>query len=338
MPTRTDTLPDQWRAHLLTDSALGIPLMNTIVSQDHKLRPRPLRAPLAGSIITTLTRRLSHRLLSRYAPSTIQRHNYLNASLTHFERALSMPHEQETLLLFLEWIAPTVLPSTLLTYGRTLRSMYPLLATKEFDVYLESVAKNGGLKPTKQAPSLTQEDLAFLLSRFPPSVKWALWVAWKTASRWDEILRLSRNDLTVVSATEVVIDFAEKTKASAMAPFRPDMLVVLRDETPAMQTFLNFVLSLRPTQKLTTVTTPQFTAMIRRYLPLSHYSGQSVKRGAANKIVSLAAQGLINPNMISHMLKHKGGPPKISETSVRYVTDKVSLAQVLGSGDVTVLM
>jgi hypothetical protein len=107
------------------------------------------------------------------------------------------------------------------------------------------------------------------------------------------------------------------------------MLVIVED--PLVPQFLSWLQQVRG--PLTTTSTTLLTTLIRGVLHSSH-SAHSVKRGALNFLTQLAAKGQIDPQLLPILAKHKG-TPTIPETTVRYVTDKVALARVVGTAAAT---
>lgn len=80
--------------------------------------------------------------------------------------------------------------------------------------FRRALIRNGALVPLKQAIPATRADIekAMKLTRLRKE-RWALFVAWKTASRADEVSKLKKDGFEFVpmanSQTKVLIRFAE---------------------------------------------------------------------------------------------------------------------------------
>jgi hypothetical protein len=120
-----------------------------------------------------------------FAPSTWARYSYLNRLATQFCENMNQSMTQETVLLFFEWVSLGVSPPTLKTYAVSFLAMHPELKSREATVWLRSLTHHyGANKPTRQADPLTPADMRALMNQLPADPKWAVWLAWKTASRW----------------------------------------------------------------------------------------------------------------------------------------------------------
>lgn len=76
------------------------------------------------------------------------------------------------------------------------------------------------------------EDLVKIIHTpfLPAHVRTALYLCFKTGSRWDEIAHLTRESVTILNSHELFINFRAGTKASQRDPYRPDMRVLVADE------------------------------------------------------------------------------------------------------------
>jgi hypothetical protein len=66
-------------------------------------------------------------------------------------------------------------------------------------------------------------------------------------------------------------------------------------------------------------------------------SAHSLKHGAIDELARMSAAGKIDPSLVARLAKHKQQSDLV-ESTVRYVTDKVALARMLGTQAATALL
>ena len=329
-----------------TQERLNAPLPRESIAYEKKpLRAQPKRLTLRHAcpskrdeMVRKLCAGIQAKLMLRFSQSTWDRRTYLNNTVCHFSENMNLDLSEKTILLALEWISASVTAGTLLTYATTLRAMFPTHGGETLDAYIQSLRKLSAKNPIKQAPPLTRAQFDHLMRILPENVKWAFWVAWKTASRWGECRLLSsKNTSFTASADEVVIDFKELTKGSATRPFRMDLIVLIKDDPQRISDFRRYITKLR-TAPLTSWTTTHLTTFLRNTFPGTQLSAHSPKRGAMQLVMEAAAAGLIPLGLAAQIAKHLGGQVVLPDTTVRYTTDRVALARANGSGSVTKLL
>jgi hypothetical protein len=171
-----------------------------------------------------------------------------------------------------------------------------------------------------------------LLLTLPREVKWPLFLAWKTASRWADIASLTRTDFHLVEPTVVMVTFTDKTKGSHERPFRPDMLVLVEDHlVPEFWAYVQTVQN-----RLSHLTTQQLGKMMQSILH-THVTAQSIKRGALNLLTELVARDQLQPHFLPLLGKHVH-QWSLPENTVRYITNKPALARIVGTQKATKLM
>ena len=322
-----------------------LPSRQSIAYEKKPLRAQPKRLALRHAcptkhdeMVRKLCAGIQAKLMLRFSQSTWDRRTYLHNTVCHFSENMNLEISEKTILLALEWISASVTAGTLLTYATTLRAMFPAHGGETLDAYIQSLRKLSAKNPIRQAPPLTRAQFDHLMRILPEHVKWAFWVAWKTASRWGECRLLSsKNTSFTASADEVVIDFKELTKGSATRPFRMDLIVLIKDDPQRISDFRRYIAKLR-TAPLTTWTTTHLTTFLRSTFPGSQLSAHSPKRGAMQLVMEAAAAGLIPLGLAAQIAKHLGGQVVLPDTTVRYTTDRVALARANGSGSVTKLL
>ena len=198
----------------------------------------------------------------------------------------------------------------------------------DLSAFIRSLKRNKGLIPTKQAIPMSKQHAYTILDHLPIATMWPHWLAWKTASRWDDVRNLTAKSFRQTGPTEMLVSFVDDTKASRMDPFREDMYVLVHDHrVPA---FLRYVNSLPQNSPLTTLTTQAYLKRIR-LLTDQKYSAHSIKRGAVQFLAVQAAAGRLPPQVVATMAKHKRAVPTFPSTTFRYMTDKAPAARVLGT-------
>ena len=320
------------------------PLAEWLLHRDFQLTQRPgaqLRMnnarrayPLLSEGFHNLLVQAQVRIDTRLAASTRARHDYI-ARAWRWLQNQGVPVSAEGILVLVEWLAIGVLPSTAHTYGVTVRTMYPHLATQALDHWIKSLAKAAAAKPQNQATPLTKEEIEEALAHLPLGPRWALWLAWKTASRWDEVMRLLTDSFEFLSPTEVLVKFGGETKASGEHPFREEMYPMVED--PRVTQFRNHLATLRPGSPITTWKTRDITAALRKILGKDH-GASSIKRGALTLLALLAVEGKCDPRLIPIMAKHKRPNPLFPDMTVRYLNNLVAVSRLVGTQSATRLL
>jgi hypothetical protein len=163
----------------------------------------------------------------------------------------------------------------------------------------------------------------------------ALALAWKTASRWDEIQRILPSSIVLVSPQEVIVDWGVRTKASRRDPWRAAKYTVVRGRlTPGIARTIAQWYS-GPERPLTTLTTANISGMLKAID--CRLSAHSIKHGAMNLLARHAAEGRLDPTKIALVGKHKQ-VCDLTSTTIRYLTDRVAAARMLGTHQATELL
>lgn len=271
-----------------------------------------------------------------YAKSTWKRRELLDREWAHFRRETKLGPTSTTAVRFFSWLSTNLLDTSLHTYVTTFLAMHPELKTQETRTYLRAIKKMGGLRPSSAVPGLTKEEAYRIMAACPPPLQLVFFLAWKTASRWADVRALTPNDLVQISPNQAALMFP-CTKATWMRPFRPDLLVHVIHSSDITR-LLSQTRFLHPDRPIVNTTTQQITALMRRVTGNKHLSSRSIKRGAADLLMTAAAQGQVPVETVGRLLKHAKTPQILHDTSVRYTTNKAMLAVALGSGKATKLL
>ena len=117
-------------------------------------------------------------------------------------------------------VSTSTSPSTRAAYARTLRTLAKRLGVKPtpvLDLLLAGASGAANTNPTeiRQARAISRDhvhQLIRLAMTDDPSgrLSLSLWLAWKTASRWSDILGLQRQNFLLfdLAANEVIIEWA----------------------------------------------------------------------------------------------------------------------------------
>ena len=309
----------------------------------YKMRPQPKRLSLIkGDTMTKLATSLTVRMDGAVGKSQSKCRRYIRATLRLFATQTNMPLSAPMMLLALEWMSASAGPRSMLKYSSTMAALFPVLkTTTEFSSWRSAVTIEAGKVPIRQMDGMTRSEHRYFQERYGDSY-WAKWLAWKLNSRWGEILELTRNDfigpLLINGEISYAVNFAEKTKSSKKRPYRPDMLVHLRDLTPQMAAFREWLSTLKKYQRLTTLTTTELRLQLQECFPGRLMGATSIKAGSTTRLTVMAARGLIPVSLVAQMAKHQGDTQKLPDTTVRYGRNKAALAIMMGSGAATVLL
>lgn len=239
-----------------------------------------------------------------------------------------------------EWVAslPSVLESTRLTYAKHLSAMFghmrvPCPTTA---LLCKALTADGAANPTRQATPVKREEVAELLRSLPHDWAMALFVLWKTASRWNDVMRLQRNSFLLVTPEEIVIRWPS-WKTNREGEIRASSFTVIRDLMP-MNRLVAHLNGLSPTSAIAPGTTDEFRALVQLTHP--HLSAHSFKRGAVLYLFTCAANGQLDPWLIPLLAKHQHQHNEFPQTTLRYGDrgDDVGIARMLGTGTATLLL
>jgi len=228
-------------------------------------------------------------------------------------------------------------PSGQLSYNKVMTAILAL-REKILQTPLALARRNltgaGALVPHHQAPPISKHQLLEIPELRPHRL--ALLIAWKSASRWDEVAKLTRANITTLPATEnlpmeVHVDWFRGTKMSRTDPFRASRYTVISGDNTEE---IAMMLQLLPEQSpITTLTT---SALDKLLLP-HHFSAHSIKAGAIDTVTKALPPGLESEKLIARLAKHKHFADPES-TTLRYVRDPAALARLLGTAAATRLL
>jgi len=244
--------------------------------------------------------------------------------------------------------------STMIGYASGLRALCHRMSlqTPLLDLFAAGLSATGTSRMEIQHATPVSRDLALALvdrardTLRDPRFAVGLWLAWKTAARWDDVLHLVRESLLKViqnpnGSMDIIIEWGQ-LKTNRRRDFRATGWTVLREEQrlDLVQLTQDVFRRLRPEEALTTITTQKMRRLVRLHpdAALLNISAHSFKRGASDRLWAFAAQGQCSARLIPALLKHKDEFFDFPTSTVRYCTDKSNLALALGTQELTRLL
>jgi hypothetical protein len=248
--------------------------------------------------------------------------------------------------MWIESTRATTTPSTRHTYAAHLGSVAARLGipTPILRMYTAGLRNSGALIPQRQATPIDELQLgrlarAAFLERNGEALHTALFLAWKTASRWDDVSRLTSRQLVRISDERIVIDWSSNTKTTRADPFRHDSIVVISDEAPIPELILRTLRQLQPDTCLCPRTTDWLDRWIKQVLgATTGITAHSIKAGAIEALATFVAAGLLEPRLLSIMAKHKVENREIATTTLRYIRNRELKGDLIGTSKATILL
>lgn len=223
-------------------------------------------------------------------------------------------------------------------YAKTLSGTMKQLGipTQPLLTLASSLRASGAAIPLHQATPITRAELMLWARYQPIPVRLATMIAWKTASRWGEVVQLRPVNFILRSPEEVIIDWSTIPKARRANPYKPSKFAVIRgDMTPEIFSMLK---DCRDGSTICTVSTSDLDHTWATDPKMAKYSAHSIKRGAITLLTELAAADrTIDPTHISLLAKHEH-VTVLATMTIRYGGNPIALARLLGTGNVTKLL
>lgn len=245
------------------------------------------------------------------------------------------------IVLFVESTQTTV--QTKLTYVKTLAALFRRTSGDLLPIcsmYSTALRSSGAIIPVHQALPASPEHVDNLLARsstLPRQVA-AIFLLWKTASRWDEISRITGAAIRRAQPEEIVIEWLDRTKTSRADPYKSSTWTVVHHFAP-MTEIAATLRALRPEELLINMTTQQLATFLRADVQTSHLTAHSFKRGALTQLMRHVSMKRLSPEIVPRLAKHKSAFEALPATTIRYASsDPVSTARALGTQEATVLL
>jgi hypothetical protein len=151
------------------------------------------------------------------------------------------------------------------------------------------------------------------------------------------MLGLTKASFLQLRPQQIIIRWGT-TKSTRMTPFAATLWTVVEDIDPQrLMPIVHHINQLAtPETPFTTLTSHQFDNVTRR-LGVK-WTAHSMKRGAVTLLVEAAAQGKVNPWIVSRLAKHKAGLTEFPESTLRYAANEPATALMLGTQFATRLL
>lgn len=248
----------------------------------------------------------------------------LSCRLNAFARRYGQdPGSEKTACLFVASLR--VSPASALTYLSHLRQiLHPRSMFDRFALGLRRMKANTDSHGARPIP-VTQ--LYYLVDRETLiQGQMFLYLAWRTASRLNEIDNLSAANFLEISRTHIIIWWGTTTKSSQIEPRQARFLTVLvpplqQERMPLWLVAVGFCRQFNGWP-------PNTRGRISRALKEVGCTDHSVKTGAIAHLLSLAAQNLLPLSLVSLLAKHKSGSQEIADTTIGYANTATSLKDV----------
>lgn len=292
------------------------------------------RMRLAWASTESAAESLSNTVHHMWAASVTRDRQALWQRYTNYLRDKDLPMTAMTAAWFVE--SCNVLPTSKLAYAKTLMALFNRMSMTSDMLRLQTAGLRGmgALIPQHQATPIAKADVLTLADSLSPSEGAAILLMWKTASRWDEISRISTDNLLLRTPEEIIVNWSDKTKTSRTDPYRPTMYTVVRGDWTAR---ICRHLPDGPSRPLSTLTYSDLLQRLQRMFPQSSYTGHSFKHGALAAAALAAEQHRLDPTALCLLAKHKT-VVSLTNTTIRYLQDNrsaVAVARQLGTGEIT---
>lgn len=246
-----------------------------------------------------------------------------------------------------DWAVPLFVESTgvavtaKLTYAKSLAALLHRMgtATPVLQFYQAALRSTGGMIPMHQAVPASGTQIDRMLARASavgPRLEAAIFIAWKTASRWDDVASLVGASFLLVEANEIIIAWLDRTKTTRSDPFRPSSWVVIHHPAP-MTAIAATLRNLEPNESLIDWTTNDVIAWMHRDPDTSQLTAHSFKRGALEYLATCVIDGQMPMELLPILAKHKA-VLDFPSTTLRYIGNRVTLARMLRTQQATVLL
>lgn len=209
----------------------------------------------------------------------------------------------------------------------------------------KGIAVQGLSEVPDQALPMTKTVLMDNLPTLDGRMQRGLWLAYKTASRWDEMRGLKGTDVVRLGKTECLVSF-RLTKARQKN--RSDHHVIVSDSEERIRWFWTgldtregplFPFTTAQVSREIGQWTPPTEELLQNTQSKAHYSAHSVKAGALQVAMAAVIKGHMSSQQLSALAKHAHPLGQIvAPTTVGYIRDKVLVARAAGSDTVTALL
>lgn len=306
-------------------------IINTMLFQRTQRLSKQQRRTRTVTIHTAISR-LNRVLNNVWAKSTLKNRTATYQRFHDWLKTHGRTMNDHNAALFLESTGVSVQGRH--QYGKELMAIMNrlMMPTKRISFYLTGLRAMGALVPRHQMAPLRKEQIRQLAdAQATLGAKLAILIAWKTASRWDEVQHLSKESIVLNTEREIILDWGRGTKTTRQDPYRASKYtVIVGDWTEEIHRGLQMKGEFN---KLTATTTEEIAKIIRQMFGKG-FGAHSIKHGAMTQLVYHAALGELRTDQLEIIAKHKS-KAEISRATVRYLQDRTAAARMLGTQQVT---
>lgn len=300
---------------------------------------------LNSNDIRTLQRTVITSIKAMWAESTWSARRNLMRRFNEFRQLnniTDIANLDWAICLFVESTATAA--TTRLNYSKHLAALYrrmdqrlPITA-----MHQAALRSTGGLIPQHQAVPAMPAHVNLLLERavaMGPRLIAAIFLLWKTASRWDDVRNICRTSVVPsgLKDSELIIAWGDRTKTTRGDPFRASSWTVVQ-HTQSMRQIVETLQQLQNQEDETLIdwSTDEFVKWVQAQDPsTSALTAHSFKRGALSYLVGLAANGApVDLTLLPVLAKHKTTFDFPSIT-IRYLAETADTARILRTQDLT---
>lgn len=288
------------------------------------------RMPTAASA----TSALKDSLAGIWVSDSMKRRSQLLRRLANWCLRENLPVTPESAVLFVTATGITVQGQH--SYAKTLSGTLRHLGfnTQPLLTFATALRAQGAAVPLHQAKPITRDLLLSWAFQQPRDVLLACMIAWKTASRWKEVVELKKQNIIWSTCKEVIIDWSTIPKGRRANPYQASKFTVI---TGDLTTSIHAALSNLKDKQLCAVSTSELDHLWSGDGKMAGYSAHSIKRGALTHLMERAVAAQLDPVKISLLAKHQH-VNVLAQNTIRYGANPVALARLLGTADATKLL
>ena len=221
-----------------------------------------------------------------------------------------------------EFIAtiPNVTLGTRKTYAVQMRGLFrePMIPCPTLSMVRKGMVAMGANIPEEKATPIRRDQALEIVREYHlrmPLLSLTFWLMWKTAPRFTDVNKLTRENFLVASGEEMVLVFG-KYKTNRSGTVKMTSLCHIRARTP-MVWQAKLLNSLTRTEKIVPLGHTTFNLRVQQFCP--DLTTHSFKHGAHAHLVQMLAEGKLQDAMLIPMLlKHSGGGSNFPDQTLAY--------------------
>lgn len=330
------------------ENALAAALANPGVSpkdlMSALLTARPVKSREATRMkIRLVSAEMARQMLARtlmqvWAPSTLGDRQALWARYLNYCKDHRFTIGDVTAAMFVEATRTSVQSQH--QYAKTLGTMFKKMGIPDGILRLQmaGLRGKGALVPSHQAPPMAREHMlqfsAALKAEGLHADSTAVLQCWKSASRWDDMVKSSSDAILLSTPWEIITDAGRNTKSTRTRPFRASQFCVI---TGDLTEEIHHSLPKGASRPLTTLSTADINIKLARQFPNEGYTAHSFKHGAVSRAIQKAVEFKLDAIAISILAKHKT-TQDLTDQTIGYAQDKagaIASARLLGTAQIT---